>query len=84
MTYEAHFMSAAKHLYEIGDLVAYACEIDDRLQYALAYITGVEHKPPYAYMDDWWYAVRVITPVEFCDYDNVPQNEIIGRVIHGT
>lgn len=84
MTDQAHFMSAAKPLYRLGDLVAYACEIEEGLQYVLGYVTGLEYKPPYTHGDDWWYAVKVLTPVEVCDYDNVPQHEIIGRVLHGT
>lgn len=84
MTENAPFMSAAKPLYELGDLVAFACEVDGVMNYALAYITGFEYKPPHTYVDDWWYSVRIITPVEICDYDQIPQHEILGSVIHGT
>jgi len=84
MDYSAHFMSAAKPLYEIGDLVAFAGDIEEGTQYGLAYITGLEYKPPHTFVDNWWYAVRIVCPVETVDYDNLPEHEIIGRVIHGT
>ena len=84
MADQAHFMSAAKPLYSLGDLVAFYWEIDEVLQYGLAYITGVEYKPEHTHEETWWYAVRVLTPIEVTNYDQMPEDEIIGRVIHGT
>lgn len=57
---------------------------DGELLYGLAYITGVEYKPPHSYVDNWWYAVRIIAPQEKFFCDEMPEKEIIGRVIHGT
>jgi hypothetical protein len=84
MDYPAHFMSVAKPLYALGDLVAFLGEVEEGNQYGLAYITGLEYKPPHTYVNNWWYAVRIICPVGTAAYDNLPEHEIIGRVIHGT
>lgn len=83
MDYQAHFMSAAKPLYALGDLVAFVGDVESGLSFGLGYITGLEYKPPYTYVDNWWYAIRIVVPIENCDYDNMPEHEIIGRVIHG-
>ena len=80
----AHFMSVAKPLYELGDLVVFCYMIDDVLNASFAYITGVEYKPPHTHGDDWWYAVRIVGHGEKHNYDQVPQSEIIGQVIHGS
>lgn len=84
MDYSQHFMSAAKNLYEIGDLVAFWGETEQGTDYGLAYITGLEYKPPGTFVDNWWYALRIVCPVETCDYEEMPEHKIIGRVIHGT
>lgn len=84
MLYSAAFMKAAKPLYSLGDLIAFYWESEDGLEFGLAYITGIEYKPPDTYVSDWWYAVRVLSPVENTDYDVMPEKDIMGRVIHGT
>ena len=77
-------MSAAKPLYAIGDLVAFSGDTEEGTEYGLAYITGLEYNPPHTYIDNWWYAARIVCPVEKYDYGNFPECRIIGRVIHGT
>jgi hypothetical protein len=84
MQHGEHFMSAAKPLYGIGDLVAFWGNTEQGTEYGLAYITGLEYQPPHHFVGDWWYAVRVVTPEQHYNYDNMPEYSIIGRVIHGT
>lgn len=84
MNDQAHLMVVAKPLYAIGDLVAFFGETEQGTEYGLAYVTGLEYKPPYTFVDNWWYAVKVLCPVETYNYDQMTERSIIGRVIHGT
>lgn len=79
-----HFMSAKKPLYDLGDLVASYYEIEGNYRCELGYITGIEHRPPYHYSDDWWYYVRLIAGRENITYTEFPESDIAGRVIHAT
>ena len=84
MADSTHVMSATRPKYYLGDLVVYCFFIEGQLDASFGYITGVEYKPPFTHVDNWWYAVRLIPGSANCSYDQVPEGEIIGRVLHGT
>ena len=84
MDYPAHFMSVAKPLYALGDLVVFSGECEEGLFFCPAYITGVEYKTDKDSTATWWYAVRTLAPAEHHSEDSLPENEIVGRVLHGT
>jgi hypothetical protein len=84
MNDDGYFMTAVRPKYSMGDLIVYCFPLDGQIRANVGYVTGVEYRPPHTYVDDWWYAVRIIPGDGYCKYDQVPQSEIIGQVLHGT
>lgn len=84
MPEEVLFMSAKKPLYQIGDLVASYYESEEGVNAEIAYITGIEYKPQHARIDDWWYYTRIIAGAGLVCHGEIPESEILGRVIHGS
>lgn len=83
MHHEALSMSVKKPLYQIGDLIATYYDIEGDWKCEIAYITGLECRPPHTYVEDWWYYIRPIAGAEKWQHGEVPESEILGRVIHG-
>lgn len=77
-----HALSMTRPLYQLGDLVCVASETEDGLLTDLGYITGIEIDPPHA-NEGWWYAVCIVGGHQANLTDWLPQDEILGRVIHG-
>jgi hypothetical protein len=84
MPEEVLFMSAKKPLYQLGDLIASYYESDGGVKAEIAYITGIEYKPPHTRCEDWWYYTRIIAGAGKVSHGEIPESEILGRVIHGT
>ena len=83
MKQNGHFLSVSRSLYVVGDLVSVATETDEGILTDLGYITGVEVDPPNTRDGGWWYAVRIIGGRFDGITDWLPQDDIVGRVIHG-
>lgn len=82
MNDRARFMSAAKPLYKMGDLVFFRLECEEGFIFCSAYVVGI-YKEPHKLEDDWNYKIKVISPDNlYCD--ELAENEILGQVIHGT
>ena len=79
-----HVLSVSRSLYELGDLVCVATETEDGLLADLGYITGIELDPPNTRDGGWWYAVRILGNRSEGLTDWMPQDDIVGRVIHGS
>lgn len=77
-------MSAKKPLYQLGDLIATCYEAEDGWNAEIAYIAGIEYRPQHTFNCDWWYYIRIIAGAGSVVHSDLPESEILGRVIHGT
>ena len=75
-------LSMTRPLYQLGDLVCITSETEDGLLTDMGYITGVEIDPPHA-SPGWWYAVCIVGDEWANMTEWLPQDQIVGRVIHG-